>query len=211
MKHIRCLLYMTFIFLPSILYSQYLELGDIDIFMNGYTQIKTILDEYKDDKEDRDWVTYNGLTDAFSKSSEEYIKSPTNKKFNDLQRQYLEILNCKTPYELENIFKTSGWKSDGNKKFLTIILGWGFLYVSEEMEKQTKDIPKVIFKLFIEKYSVGISNVLKIFNEHDLDIINVYTEEIEKIVNNYNKKSIKYLWKLQADTRAGKSLFIPSR
>ena len=43
MKHIRSLLYLIFIFLPSMIYSQYLESRDIDIFMSGYTQIKTFL------------------------------------------------------------------------------------------------------------------------------------------------------------------------
>jgi hypothetical protein len=154
--------------------------------MSGYTQIKNILDEHKDDKGDRDWVTYNTSMDAFSKSSEEYIKNPTNNKFNDFQRCYREILNGKIPQELEHIFKIVGWERDGNKKFVTITLGWGFLYAAEEMEKQTADIPRMVFKLFIEKYYLGILNVLKVFNEHDLDIINVYTEEIENIMMNEN-------------------------
>jgi hypothetical protein len=152
--------------------------------MNGYGQIKNILDEYRDDKEDRDWVTYNGLMDTYTKSSEEYIKNPTNNKFTDLQRHYRGILNCKTPLELENIFKITGWESDGNKKFITITLGWGFLYAAEEMEKQTNNIPGWLFKLFVEKYYSGILNILKTFNEHDLGMINVYTEEIKSIIMN---------------------------
>jgi hypothetical protein len=106
MKHVRYLLFIIFIFLPSIIYSQYLEPGDIDIFINGYMQIKNILDEHKDDREDRDWVIYHKLTDdSFKTTIEEYIKNPTKNKFNDIQISYQEILNCKTPQELENIFK----------------------------------------------------------------------------------------------------------
>jgi hypothetical protein len=36
---------------------------------------------------------------------------------------YQEMLDCKVPWELENVFKTIGWKIDGNRKFLTITLG----------------------------------------------------------------------------------------
>jgi hypothetical protein len=171
---------MIFIFLHSIIYSQYLESGDVDIFINEYTQIKNILDEHKSDKEDEDWVKYNSLMDAFQTTSEEYIKKPTNNKmFNDIKRHYQEMLDCKAPWELERVFRTTGWNIDGNKKFLTITLGWGFLYGVKELEKETSNIPKAIYKLFVEKYYLGMLNVLKLFNEHDLDIINIRMEEIK--------------------------------
>jgi hypothetical protein len=174
---------MIFIFLPSIIYSQYLGSRDVDIFINGYAQIKNILDEHRDDEENGDWVKYNGLTDAFQTMSEEYIKKSTNNEmFNDVKRRYQEMLACKAPWELESVFRTIGWKIDGNKKFLTLTLGWGFLYGVKELEKETSKIPKVMYKLFVEKYYLGMLNLLKLFNEHDLDIINVHMEEIKYLM-----------------------------
>jgi hypothetical protein len=174
---------MIFIFLPFIIYSQYLEPGDVDIFINEYAQIKHILDEHRSDKEDGDWIKYNGLTDAFQTISEEYIKKPTNNKmFNDTKRHYQEMLDCKVPWELERVFRTIGWNIDGNKKFLSITLGWGFLYGVKEMEKETSKIPELMYKLFVEKYYLGMLNILKLFNEHDLDIINVRMEEIRNLM-----------------------------
>jgi hypothetical protein len=162
-----------------------LEPDDIDIFINGYVEIKNILDEHRDDKEDGDWIKYNGLMyDTFPTISEEYIKRPTRNNFNNIQKQYQEIMNCIVPQGLENTFKMIGLEGDGNKKYLTIILGWGFLYAAEEIEKEINNIPKLIFKLFVEKYYVGILNVLKIFNEHDLDKIKGYREEIKNIMVN---------------------------
>jgi hypothetical protein len=181
MKHIKYL-GAIFIFLPSVIYSQYLEMEDINIFINGYVQIKNIVDEHRDDGEDADWIKYDELMDTFSTVAEEYIKKQTNNKFNELKGKYQEIINCKTPQKLENIFQKIGWETDGNKKYLTITMCWGFLYAVKEMERETDDIPKWIFKLFVEKYYLGLLNVLKIFNEEDLNIINMYTEEIEDII-----------------------------
>lgn len=63
-------------------------------------------------------------------------------------------------------------------------MGWGFLYAAEEMKNQTKDIPGWVFKIFVEKYYLRILDILKIFDEHDLDIIKVYMEEIKNIMMN---------------------------
>jgi hypothetical protein len=183
MKHLKYLLLAVFISFPFAVYSQYLEPGDIGIFIGGYGRIKSVLEEHKDGPpENEDWTNYNELTDAFARASEEYIKSSTRNNENNAKRAYREILDCKVPVELEQALRAAGWESGGNKKLLTISLGWGFLYAAQEMEKETADLPRVFYKLFVEKYYTSMVKILGILDSRDVELLRTRMEDIKPVM-----------------------------
>ena len=186
MKLMKCLLCMIFISLPSIIYSQYLEPEDINVFINGYVQIKNTIDEHSGDRESDDWIKYNELKNSFSTVEGGYERGPVNYIFNAIERNYRELLDCKVPQELETILRSTGWETSGHKKYITITFGWGFLYAVKEMEEEINNMPRWVFKLFIEKYYLEMLNILKMFNEHDLNIIRTRMEEITNVMNENN-------------------------
>jgi hypothetical protein len=154
---------------------------DIDIFVDNYGQIKTIFDEHRNENEDEDWIRYNGSMSAFTAACEEFVrKDASDAKFEALQSQYQELLACKVPQELAGILESIGWKNDGNKKLLTIMMCWGFLYTGEAI--QNADIPKWTFKLFVEKYYVRTMDMLELFDERDVSLITANVERITAVM-----------------------------
>jgi hypothetical protein len=185
MKHIKYILVIIFVSSASIAYSQYLEPEDINVFLNGYDRIKDVLNKYGDEDKNEDWIKYNAMMDRFSKAVEGYIRKPTKDNGTDnLRNIYRETAESRVPEDLEGVLKLVGWENNGNKKLLTITMGWGILYVVREMEKEKEDIPKLTFKIFVEKYYLRLRNILEIFNEQDLEIIEQHIEEIESIMAN---------------------------
>jgi hypothetical protein len=180
MKNAKYLLCMILLFLSVPAYSQYLAPEDIDIFINGYTQIKSIFDSRDDEGA---WAEYDRAKDAFTKTSEEYIRKAANADdFSELQRRYHEISNCRMPGEVEGVYRAIGWETGGNRKFMTISLGFVFLYGVQEMERRGGDIPKWAYKLFVEKYYSRMVSALRIFNEDDIDKVNLRVGDLKDLL-----------------------------
>ncbi|MDR2095832.1 MAG: hypothetical protein LBP76_10000 [Treponema sp.] len=167
------------LFLPLLAYSQHLGPADIDIFVEGYGQIKPVLEKHKDEKEDIPWIGYNALLEGFSKAGEDFVRKSSG-GLADLRRRYQELLDYKTPPELEGALRGIGWEKDGNKKLVTITLCWAFLYTGKAMKSD--DVSGWAFKLFLEKYYEKIMNILEIFDEHDLALINTRLEAISGVM-----------------------------
>jgi hypothetical protein len=178
-----CLFLAVFAFSAPIAHAQYLEPGDINVFINGFDKIKAVLNEYGDEEENEDWIAYNGLAKKFSTATEEYVKGPARKNdLNNLRNIYQEMVECNVPGELGEALRLAGWERNGNKKLVTITMGWSFLYAAKEMEKETKDIPRALYKLFVEKYYVRLTGILEIFNGRDLELIGGRVEEIKNVM-----------------------------
>jgi hypothetical protein len=136
MRYLRCLFSVLFIFSPSILYTQILVSSDIDIFINGFSKIDTIMTLLSENN--------GGIANDYLNSIQEFIYSMgiiveneefiNNNEFDNLEIGYQKLMQIKAPTELNDVFNEIGWNNNGHRKFVTILLVMILLVSQEEYE-----------------------------------------------------------------------------
>jgi hypothetical protein len=167
------------LFLPLLAWGQQLGPADIDIFVQGYGQLRPILEKGQNNKEDPPWVRYNELLASVSKAGEDFVRKSTG-SLEDLRRRYQEMMYYAAPRELAEGLRGMGWEKGGHEKFITITLCWAFVYTANSMKSDK--VSTVFFKLFLERYYERTLNVLEIFDKQDLALINARLEDISGVM-----------------------------
>ncbi|MDR2072284.1 MAG: hypothetical protein LBP60_02480 [Spirochaetaceae bacterium] len=154
---------------PALLYSQYLESGDVDIFINNFEAIGEIIGEHTDD-ETTEWQTYEEIGLEFGESLVNLFESAG--QFSDFKMQYRRLIDCTIPGDLENLFRTIGWQNNGHQKFWTLLLGGAFWLAKNDDS---------LFATGMKDKSQTIDMVLKLFSQQDLHII-TESQELQKFL-----------------------------
>ena len=156
--------YFTILFLiiSAPLFSQYLEEGDIQIYVNNKEKIENFIVDFVffNEKEeltymDDDWKKYIETVSEISYYSSE-----------SFTQQFQNILNCKVPSELEEFFRNIGWPNNGHKKLFTISTIFAIVIKINKSD------------MYDNQYYV-LTEILYSFNEFDVEIIN---ENIDLLV-----------------------------
>jgi hypothetical protein len=163
-KIIKLLTLQVLFIIPQLLYSQYLEPKDIDIFINGYEQLENVITEnLTDDTDDIVWIDYeHSVEEGVWFISVLYLLN--DEEFNKYKQIFNDLFNAKVPGELEKVFKLIGWETNGHKKFWTILLGSVYVSAKKEMSGS-----------FLEIIN---SREPELFNINDLEIINMRLDDI---------------------------------
>ncbi|MDR2370654.1 MAG: hypothetical protein LBD71_04170 [Treponema sp.] len=167
MKFPKYPILILFAFSSFIAYSQELKPIDIDILVNDSENILKKMDKLELSDE------YNSLGAAVTEKFERlwYYDDLTDEEFSELIERYKQLIDYKPPKEFENIFKEAGWKENGYRKFFTIFFGMICIYFYLENN--------FLENGFDEKdMEMRRLKILKIFNKHDLDIINSRMEDL---------------------------------
>ena len=137
MKHKTYLILTALVFFPSALFSQYLGPEDIDIFINGFEEVSAVHDSASASS-DGNWDNYSRQVSEtfliFSKIWEDDLFE----EIDAFKISYAEFLNYKIPKELDSAYKSIGWKTDGHKKFFTLLFGLNFVAI-EKMHAGPED------------------------------------------------------------------------
>ncbi|MDR1898836.1 MAG: hypothetical protein LBQ55_02395 [Treponema sp.] len=174
-----------FVFSPVMVHSQYLVPGDIDILVKGWDTINTAFSGA--DENTQAWESYNeqgtAITILFGGAMEaaggfsEYddgdgdLSDDNTAYLENLKLHFNEFLNCKVPKNLEESFRSIGWKKDGHKKMFTILFGSMMLIVNEELANEGGNMSAGQF-----------ADVFGVFNSSDLEIIQTHLEEIKHLI-----------------------------
>jgi hypothetical protein len=137
--------------IPNVLFSQILNQNDIDICADNAEEFGNVLYEYQNSK-DNDWINYLEIIQQMG-----FVPADAD----SLKNYFQMLLNFKVPDELEVFSGRIGWESDGHRKFFTILLGAYFLNFKQSL-------------LYLEEDNFNdiVNEMLSLFNEDDLEIIN---------------------------------------
>ena len=162
MKKPRCLPVLAFLFLPAIAPAQVLIAGDIAIFLNSLSGIASIHPQ----KNDRHWEKYNAALEALGDTMRLYQAEEEEESvwFAGFTRRYNQLMKTRAPRELAEYFQSIGWEQQGNKKFLTILMGAIFLLISKERQNSREGNGAQREYLLIEK-------IISLFDPADMRII----------------------------------------
>jgi hypothetical protein len=182
---IKRIILWLFVFSPVMAYSQYLEPGDIDILIKGWDTIDTAFGEA--DENAQAWENYNELGMAITVEFGGVMEAVAGYSDYDdedggaagdgavylenLKLHFNEFLNCTVPENLEESFRSIGWKKNGHKKMFTIMFGSMVLIMKEELANEGESINTERF--------VNVSNI---FNSSDLKIIQIRLEDIKHLL-----------------------------
>ena len=126
---------------PALLYSQYLEQGDINIFIQNQSEIWDLLEDRLNSSNSGDWTDYTNELKVILKNYRFYSG------FTDFSGNFRVFLSIATPNELETIFNNIGWKNNGQKKFWVIFFGFSLVH-----EKRNYEYDYDEKELFPERY-----------------------------------------------------------
>jgi hypothetical protein len=173
-KYIKFLI-ILFLFFPSVLYSQYLEQKDIDLFIKNSREIGLLIKNKIMLTRNDEWRNYKELMNIPPSVIYENIES-----FN----YYFQIfLNCEIPNELENLFLKIGWENNGHKKYVVIMNIFSLLLMRKSMEMNMER--NKTENLFPQERYLLVIDILKTFNAADLNLINTNLDEILKSFNKF--------------------------
>ncbi|MDR2500024.1 MAG: hypothetical protein LBD37_02950 [Treponema sp.] len=160
MKKQRYLPVLVLLFLPSIASAQVLIARDIDIFLN----IKSGITSIQPREEDRHWKKYTAALEALGNIMSLYQEEDEEVWFAGFTRRYNQLLKARAPRELAEYFQSIGWDQQGNKKFLTILMGAAFLLLQREMPNTSEEDGNQRYLLLMEK-------LITLFDPADMRII----------------------------------------
>ncbi|MDR2313201.1 MAG: hypothetical protein LBE02_01540 [Spirochaetaceae bacterium] len=155
------------------LYSQNLEPGDIDIFINNVETISDMLNGGygNTDNETAEWAAYIEIGTEFVNSLMNLFEG--GGQFDAFEVQYERLMNCAIPGELEDLFRSIGWKSNGHKKLWTLSLGGAFWFAKNNILDMFSKNEEVVLQI--------VDKVLNLFTPHDLDIIS-QSEKLQEYI-----------------------------
>jgi hypothetical protein len=140
MKFAKYIFTIIFVFLPVSLYSQELELNDINIINNGIAGLSGLLDRAR--------ISDNIILNDYSNRAREiyllflrsyhYEEQLTDEEFDRIKRQYQRFMEIDVPIEIDNVFKSIGWDVNGHKKFWTLFFGGCLFDETEESFANTR-------------------------------------------------------------------------
>ena len=160
---------LLFFLLPSLLFSQFLEEEDIDIFAENIEEIGTLIFfASQSDSNNDEWTNYLELMSVPYSISYNSVESFNN--------YFQSLLTCTVPDELENLFGEIGWHKNGHQKFVVIIHGLTLLFTKTNMEKYEQNVS------FPERYNL-IIGILETFDAMDLQIIEINAEKISNLMS----------------------------
>ena len=184
-------------FVSGLACAQYLEVNDIDIFINRFDDLNEMLNWYKPTEDEDVWKGYrasvaalfNLTNNTHNLMDEERLFKRRLKSFKD---SFLEVIHYKIPEAIEDAFRNAGWKNNGNKKFWTIYYGYTLLEkkreldlfiaeLNEKMEGRNFDADDMTeFEAFRNAFRVVDKNITKI-----VEIL--HAKDTELIKNRFNE------------------------
>jgi hypothetical protein len=143
-------------------YSQELDPGDVDIFLNNFEPImekigKTTLTE-----------EFLSLTaDVMTKFEQFWSNDISDEEFTELITLYKQFINYAPPKEFEKIFTdVEEWGSNGYKKYFTLFFGTVCIFMNLNSYFAEEDAEIIQFR------------IISIVGEHDLNIINSRIDDL---------------------------------
>jgi hypothetical protein len=121
-----------FIFFPFTAYPQYLEPGDIAIFIKNIDTIQDAINGqggYQTEREAEEWRAFNEQDMGLMRDFENIKDDLTLEQF---KQSYNEFMNSRTPPSLQRTFYSIGWESGGFQKTFTILFGVMFMVIINE-------------------------------------------------------------------------------
>ncbi|MDR2500025.1 MAG: hypothetical protein LBD37_02955 [Treponema sp.] len=115
-------------------------------------------------EEDRHWKKYAAALKALDDATSLY-QEDEEVWFALFTRRYNQLLKARAPRELEEYFQSMGWDQQGNKKFLTILIGAAFLLLQREMPNNGEENGSQRHLLAMEKL------ISLLFDPEDMRII----------------------------------------
>jgi hypothetical protein len=117
---------MIFTFIPSLLYSQYLEPGDIDVFISRQEDFANELAEHTKITDMVGWLRFANRMKKIGEDFTELFEGKMNEKeFKNFQKTYRNFLD--TPKGIPGGFikgiEKMGFQSNGHQKYWTIAFG----------------------------------------------------------------------------------------
>jgi hypothetical protein len=161
MRFAKYIFTIIFIFLSALLYSQELEPGDINILYNGLEELSGMLDPARisgniilSDYSDRAMEIYRLFFDNYH-----YEGQLTDDEFDRIKRQYQRFMEIDVPVEIEKVFRSIGWDTNGHKKLWTLLFGaslLGMIHTEEDFAN---------------------SRLINLFHENDIVIVEKWLKE----------------------------------
>jgi hypothetical protein len=119
-------LLMILAFIPPLLYPQYLEPGDIDVFINGQEDFAIELAEHTKISDMAGWLSFANRMKKIREDFTELFEGKMNEKeFEGFQKTYRSFLDTArgTPDGFSKGIEKMGFQGNGHQKYWTITFG----------------------------------------------------------------------------------------
>jgi hypothetical protein len=147
------------VFFSPVLFSQYLEPGDIAIFIDNYRSIGQVHDE-TGIPGDPVWDNYNRLGEETISLIDGLSRDSPPGKQDAFQKRYAEFMNCPIPGAIEKAYRKAGWKHKGHQKFFSIVYGLIFVISEKSSAPEDAGSPRRMDGIFHEQDTALILNHL---------------------------------------------------
>ncbi|MDR2160156.1 MAG: hypothetical protein LBP23_08850 [Treponema sp.] len=177
-----------FILLPVIAHTQpqYLEPEDVDILINNWDIIDSVVaEEGKTEEETPEWDAFNerGLNvvnhlEEMGNALENYsgdtgMPEEDPAGFEEFKRSYDKFMNGTAPSSLQRSFDSIGWGKRGLQKMFTLLFGMTFVVLHREALQHVED----------ETDAGYLARTLEVIHQSDLKIIEDNLERIAEFMS----------------------------
>jgi hypothetical protein len=173
------------------IHSQYLVKNDVDIFINQYDTISEMMNWHHLNNDENIWQKYKSTVESLYNTIDYENLLRVDALYKNYEQRYLELLSCQIPKELDDVFKSIGWRTNGHQKFWTIHYGCTMLGIQWEINNLLKMLKEIINEEYYDEHDIeeAENTIREIKNELDpldksvtklLELINIKDREIIK-------------------------------
>jgi hypothetical protein len=142
MKRLKFILAAFFLCCANTAYSQILVEEDVDILLNGYEKVYTVMSNA--DMNEGVWAEYaETIRPCFMDlPSGDFAWTKPDKNKKELENSWGKLLAVKVPPELEKAYQEMGWARNGHRKYYTLFFGTFYLAAIEMINSIREEYPE---------------------------------------------------------------------
>jgi hypothetical protein len=177
--------------ISGFVYSQYLVKNDVDIFINQYDTLDKMINWHQLGKDEDRWQEYQLTIETLYNSINYENMLKNDVLYKNFEHEFLELLNCQIPKELEDLFNNIGWRTNGNQKFWTIHYGVTLLSIQWELQEFFKIFEEMINEEdFDEDERIEAENAIREIKD-EIDPLNKSVTKLLEVINIKDREIIK--------------------